>query len=72
MQFLSCFSTPCQTIVAIVAGRLVSVCPTCGRPLLLSEASSGPPMGFAKRETETIVKEHGGAYWRVAVRCVER
>ena len=72
MLFRSCLSVRCATIVAIAPGWRVSTCPTCGHPLSPLETRGGPPMGFARKEIETMVKEHGGAYWHVAIRCVER
>jgi hypothetical protein len=71
MQFLSCFSVPCQSIVAVIPGQRVSACPTCGRPLLQVEGSGGLPIGFTQ-ETKRLVLSYGAAYWRVDVRCVER
>lgn len=69
MLFHSCFSVPCQTIVACSPGRHVTKCPTCGRSLRPLVVDSGPPMGFDRKEVERLVATHGAACWRVAVRC---
>jgi hypothetical protein len=71
MLFCSCFSVPCQTIVACASGRCVTTCPSCGRTLRPLVADSGPPMGFDRATIEPLVATHGAAGWRVAVRCGE-
>lgn len=72
MQFLSCYDTDCRTIVALdPKRRTVSKCPVCGKPLSEIPADERLPIGYDQRSIDPLVEEHGAAYWRVEVRCVE-